>query len=190
MRPSLSRILIAGIVAAVAGCSDAATPTSLSAPQALRADRSSGEHTKTVKMLDQCDPLTFNAVLGDGACVRNGGLKFEQFIAQVTRMQQAPGWRFSPENVNLRVGDILAATNFGGEGHTFTEVEEFGGGFVGLLNDLAGTPKVAEECKGLSFADAVAPGATVTEVVDEAGDEKYQCCIHPWMRAVVHVSAK
>ena len=49
---------------------------------------------------------------------------------------------------------------------------------------------IAPECAALSFADALAPGATFSETTDEAGDEKYQCCIHPWMRAVVHIAAK
>ena len=190
MRISLSKILIAGIATTVVGCSDAAMPTNLSAPSTLRADRGSNDRTKTVRIMDECDPATFNANVGPGACTRNGGVKFDQFIAQLTQMQRAPGWRFSPDNVTLRVGDILAATNFGGEGHTFTEVEEFGGGFVPFLNALAGTPNVAEECKGLSFADAMAPGQTFSEQEDEAGDEKYQCCIHPWMRAIVHISEK
>ena len=42
----------------------------------------------------------------------------------------------------------------------------------------------------LELSDLVAPGATTSEVADEAGDEKYQCCIHPWMRAAVHIAEK
>jgi hypothetical protein len=34
------------------------------------------------------------------------------------------------------------------------------------------------------------PGATSSEPEDEAGVEKYQCCIHPWMRAEVRVKQK
>jgi plastocyanin len=105
-------------------------------------------------------------------------------------MQTVPSWKMAPGNVNLRVGDVLAATNAGGEGHTFTEVEEFGGGVVGFLNALAGTPNIAPECEAKQLSDLIAPGATRSEVTDEAGDEKYQCCIHPWMRAVVHIAAK
>jgi hypothetical protein len=36
----------------------------------------------------------------------------------------------------------------------------------------------------------VAPGATYVEGIEEAGVEKYQCCIHPWMRLEAHVSDK
>jgi plastocyanin len=190
MHITLSRILIAGIATAVVGCSDVSMPTTSSAPSTLRADRSSNDRTKTVRIMDECDPGTFNAVLGNGACQRNGGMKFDQFNAQLAKLQLVPGWRFSPDNVTLRVGDVLAATNFGGERHTFTEVEDFGGGFVPALNAASGLTHVAPECAALSFADALAPGATFSETTDEAGDEKYQCCIHPWMRAVVHIAAK
>ena len=38
----------------------------------------------------------------------------------------------------------------------------------------------------LLIADMVMPGATfTTEAETAAGTELYQCCIHPWMRAVV-----
>jgi hypothetical protein len=194
MQVSLPGVVLATITIGLAACSDASMPTKpgITSPTTLRADRSSHEHTMTVKMLDECDPATFNAALNDpNGCVRNGGIKFDQFISLLTRLQTVPSWRFSPGNVNLRVGDILAATNVGGEAHTFTEVEEFGGGAIGFLNNLAGTPKVAPECVAMPLgALVIPPGATRSEVTDEAGDEKYQCCIHPWMRAVVHISAK
>lgn len=192
MRVSLPGVVLATIAISLAACSDASMPTKpgISSPTTLRADRSSHDHMKMVRMMDECDPATFNAAIGAGTCVRNGGMKFDQFISVLTRLQTVPSWRFAPDNVNLRVGDILAATNTGGEGHTFTEVEEFGGGFVDFLNGLAGTPNKAPECVALALSDLVAPGATKSEVTDEAGDEKYQCCIHPWMRAVVHIAAK
>jgi hypothetical protein len=192
MRVSLPGVLLATIAVGLAACSDASMPTKPGAlsPTALRADRSSHQHTSTVAVLDECDGPSFNAAIGPGTCARNGGLKFDQFVTVLTRMKTVPAWKFAPDNVNLRVGDVLAARNLGGEGHTFTEVKEFGGGVIGFLNDLAGTPKVAEECAQLALSDLIAPGAMRSEVTDEAGDEKYQCCIHPWMRAVVHISEK
>jgi hypothetical protein len=141
-------------------------------------------------MLDNCDPDTFNARLGPGACVRSGGLTFENFIAQLTRLGFVGSWHFSRPVTNARVGQTLLVTNRGGEVHTFTEVEEFGGGIVANLNALAGVPNVAPECLNLAPGDFVAPGHTFTETEDEEGDEKYQCCIHPWMRLDLHVTEK
>jgi hypothetical protein len=90
----------------------------------------------------------------------------------------------------MRVGQLLVATNRGGETHTFTEVEEFGGGIVPQLNQLTGLTDVAPECTQLAGKDFLAPGASSSEKEEEAGVEKYQCCIHPWMRAQVRIAEK
>jgi plastocyanin len=141
-----------------------------------------GRQDVLVNMLDACDPDSFNAVLGPGSCVRSGGMKFDQFIAQLTQLAFAAPWRFAPQNTNVRVGQTFVAENKGGEEHTFTEVEEFGGGIVPILNQLARTPTIAPECAALEEEDRVAPGTTYREEIDHAGRLKFQCCIHPWMR--------
>ena len=142
-----------------------------------------------VNMHDACDPTTFNAAIRPGACVRNGGVKFDDFISQLTRLGFVGSWHFAPKNVNAKTGEQFLVVNRGGEVHTFTEVEEFGGGIVPDLNERAHLPKIAPECQSLESDDFVAPGATYEEDIEEAGNEKYQCCIHPWMRLEVHVSA-
>ena len=38
---------------------------------------------KKIRLLDDCEPTTFNAVLGDGACVGNGHTTFDEFIAEL-----------------------------------------------------------------------------------------------------------
>jgi hypothetical protein len=141
-----------------------------------------------VNMQDACDPTTFNAALGAGTCVRNGGVKFEDFITQLTRLGFVGSWHFAPKVVNARTNETFVVVNRGGEVHTFTEVEEFGGGIVASLNELSHVPTVAPECLALSSDDFVAPGQTYKEEIEEEGDEKYQCCIHPWMRLTAHVS--
>jgi hypothetical protein len=83
------------------------------------------------------------------------------------------------------VGQTLLAINRGGEAHTFTEVAEFGGGIVPLLNELTGETTVAPECEALGPADFIPPGGSTSDEVEEAGTERYMCCIHPWMRATV-----
>jgi hypothetical protein len=42
----------------------------------------------------------------------------------------------------------------------------------------------------LKGSDFLPPGGRSSETENEAGVEKYQCCIHPWMRAEVRVSEK
>jgi hypothetical protein len=144
----------------------------------------------TIGMFDNCDGETFNANIGPGSCVRNGGMKFDQFIAQLTRLGFVGPWHFSRPVANARVGQTLMVTNHGGEAHTFTEVEEFGGGIVPILNQLSGNPTPAPECLSLAPGDFVAPGQTFTETEDQEGAEHYQCCLHPWMRLDLHVREK
>ena len=170
----------------LAACSDASRPT---APpdDAPALARRGGELERRINMKDACDPTTFNAALNDpAACVRNGGVTFEHFNALLAKHQKVGAWHFAPPNLNVAVGDVLLAVNRGGEVHTFTEVEEFGGGIVPDHNALAGTPVQAPECLSLDPDDFVPPGGTYRDDVEEAGTELYQCCIHPWMRTVVH----
>ena len=48
---------------------------------------------KKIRLLDDCEPTTFNAVLGDGACIGNGHTTFEEFIAELEETQDAHKWR-------------------------------------------------------------------------------------------------
>ena len=140
-----------------------------------------------VTLFDACDPDTFNAAIGAGACTRRGGVTFENFVAELTRHHSVGAWHFAPSEVTMRVGQQLVANNRGGETHTFTEVEEFGGGNIQFLNDLVGLTTVAPECK---TAVEIPSGGSSRETEHEAGVEKYQCCIHPWMRAEVRITEK
>jgi hypothetical protein len=143
---------------------------------------------RQVSMMDACDPGTFNAALGDGSCAgRHGGVKFDDFIAQLTRNQSAGAWHFAPPNMAAKEGTQLLAINRGGEVHTFTRVAAFGGGIIDLLNQLSGNPNVAPECTALDDDDFVPPGGTYEEEVGSAETQLFMCCIHPWMRTVVHV---
>ena len=173
----------------LAACTDASRPTAPDDDLAL-ARTAAGGVERRVTMMDACDPTTFDAVLGPGSCVRNGGVTFEKFLEQLGAHQKVGGWQFAPPQTHARVGDVLLAVNRGGEVHTFTEVAAFGGGIVPDLNELSGTPVPAPECLALSGADFVPAGGTYRAPVEEAGTERYMCCIHPWMRTVVHARGR
>jgi len=157
---------------------------------AIPRQSSDRDHDRMVTIHDACDPTTFNAVLGAGSCTRNGGVTFQQFIDELTRSGVARQWFFAPPNATLREGDTFVVVNHGGETHTFTEVENFGGGLFPNLNALAHTPVVAPECTTLDSDDFIPAGGTYREKATEAGREKYQCCIHPWMRLEARINAK
>src|ERR1041385_8035532 len=106
---------------------------------------------KKVRLLDDCDPTTFNAVLGDGACVGNGHTTFDAFIQELAETQDAHKWRNQPSQMLINVGRPTFIENTGGEDHTFTEVAAFGGGSVDQLNGISGNSIPAPEC--LNFAN-------------------------------------
>jgi hypothetical protein len=144
---------------------------------------SAGE-ARNIGILDRCDPASFNAVLGDGACImRNGGVPFDTFLERVNPKDGGHNaWRFTPEQVRLNSGQFLRLDNRGGEVHTFTEVANFGGGFVEELNAALppGTPP-ARPIGPPRFIDA---GEQIDLAVP-AGTHLFECLIHPWMRTTV-----
>jgi plastocyanin len=150
---------------------------------------------RNVTMMDACDPDTFNAPppagVGPGTCVRSGGVQFATFLELLGKHGAIGSWRFAPADTSATVGQVFVATNRGGEVHTFTEVEAFGGGIVPPLNALSHNPVIAPECASLDPDDFVAPGGTYREEpLEDAGTARFQCCIHPWMRLEVKVAAK
>jgi plastocyanin len=150
---------------------------------------SAGASHRNVQILDACDPATFNAALGDGACVRKGGgVKFEKFIDQLVTKGEAPAWRFSPAQLKLDTGGTITARNKGGEFHTFSEVAAFGGGCIPEINELIGLEPVAECSIGDIFATTgVPPGASLTTEPLAAGERRFMCLIHPWQRTTATV---
>jgi hypothetical protein len=151
-------------------------------------------------MLDYCDPVTFNAALGDGACVRDttaGFLTFNGFLTELGAEKSVGAWRFSPNPVRVGEHDPLKITNFGGELHTFTKVKKFGGGFVAALNDASGTPVPAPECATVVDGNLVPQPPGPNNLFIPAGGSanhpasdhlvRYQCCIHPWMHTTIQV---
>lgn len=148
---------------------------------------------KKIRLLDDCEPTSFNAVLGDGACVGNGHTTFDEFIGELAETQDAHKWRNQPVEMQLNIGRPTFIENRGGETHTFTPVAEFGGGFVNELNGISGNPVPAPECLNFGSivfipAGGVAEGPTAGSSDLPVGMHRFQCCIHPWMRTVIEVS--
>jgi hypothetical protein len=126
------------------------------------------------------------------------GTTVAALLAELQQDQTAGSWRFHPALTRAKRGTQLIVHNFGGETHTFTEVKEFGGGFVQLLNDLSGNPLPAPECaqnvNGVLVPQPpsagnlfVGSGQEVPGPVIEGGKtRKFMCCIHPWMRMSVN----
>jgi hypothetical protein len=188
MRITTRPAAVAALSLVVLACGDPTNPNA-NDPLRLTSEASAvrGNAQIQVSMMDACDPASFNAVLGDGACVRSGGVKFDKFLEQLAMHQRVGSWHFAPSSINAAEGQNIVARNRGGEVHTFTPVAEFGGGFVVDLNQLSGTPVPAPECLDFGSIVFVPPGGTVEETVGAAPLQHFQCCIHPWMRATARV---
>jgi hypothetical protein len=181
----------------VLGCSDVPVPTEPSRMTAAGSAllHAAGDHTGAIVGHDSCDPLTFNAALNDPtACVKPGRTTFTEFLAELTATQTVRSWRFNPPQATVRSGNAMLAQNVGGEVHTFTPVKQYGGGFIGLLNDLSGNPVPTPECANVPALIFVPGGesslisaASLAAAADADGIARVQCCLHPWMRADVRI---
>jgi hypothetical protein len=80
-------------------------------------------------------------------------------------------------------------TNQGGEPHTFTEVKQFGGGFIdGLNHGEATVPECAGGFSNVAVAKTRILQGSQSQISGlSEGTHHFQCCIHPWMRTEVHV---
>jgi plastocyanin len=169
---------------------------SLAAAAALSLGAATGASAaghRVIKVDDACDPASFNAVLGDGACVRdNSGptVGFESFIAKLQKKGGDSRWRFDRTKVRIAAGDSLRIVrDKGGEGHTFSEVPAFGPGCVPEINALIGAdgPPVSD-CSEALEPTYVGPGRDSFEITGlTSGTHYFECLIHPWMQTTVVV---
>ena len=139
-----------------------------------------------IEILDYCDP-TDPAWAPTGGCVlKDGDVTFAEFNALLdsvlsTAVVGHPAWRFEPSFAETHPDGTLRAVNLGGRAHTFTEVAEFGGGFIPALSKGL---TMAPEC---ASATVIPPGTGVVLRGLSEGNHRFQCCIHPWMRATIRV---
>src|SRR5437868_14402100 len=131
--------------------------------------------------LDECDPATFNAAIGPDFC-KNVALgfstTFNDLFAKAAAGTPDPGWDFEPDVLKVKEGTSLNVFDQGGEPHTFTEVAQFGGGFIPPLNAPGET--VVPECAGGFASVAVArtrilQGSQLQVVGLSKGIHHFQC---------------
>ena len=149
----------------------------------------------TIELVDDCDPND-PSWAPTGGCLTDGDVtlaEFNTFLRSPLYDNSAPGepprpflvghpsWRNEPSHIVIDAGDEIEVKNAGGRPHTFTAVAQFGGGMVPPLN--VGT-QPAPEC---ATAVRLAPGDEATMTASGDGIQRFQCCIHPWMRATVRV---
>jgi plastocyanin len=167
----------------------------LTSPRGRALDRNDEDNSPSlaqVVALDECDPATFNAALGPDFCKNvalGAATKFADLFAKVAKGTPDPGWDFEPDALHISKGTTLVVVDQGGEPHTFTEVAQFGGGFIGPLN---GGENTVPECAGGFSNVAVAKtrilqGSQLLIPGLSKGKHLFQCCIHPWMRTEVQV---
>jgi plastocyanin len=149
---------------------------------------------KQVRILDACDPTTFNDAFGPGVCVDVGGdVTVEEFLSDNVLPEGHPAWANEPGYLRIKPGERVKVTNKGGEVHTFTEVEAFGGGFVPDLNNPTGStgvPECVEDGDPNPALVFISPGGKLELTGLSRGTHLFECCIHPWMRAAIKVVDK
>jgi plastocyanin len=168
------------------GCGEAITPpeSSLHVKEAPGLTVANGDPGRRIFLRDQCGGSTWDPF---GGCLIDGAVERPRWLEQVLETGSHPLWANSPVATSVESGTTLDVVNVGGRGHSFTRVANFGGGVLSLLNTRDDTRVPAPEC--LAGA-ALIPGAggTVPTTFTGLGEQKYQCCFHPWMRTTVNVT--
>ena len=147
-----------------------------------------------VVMKDACDPASFNEVIGEGTCIEGGHpshVTFGEMIDSLIQHGEHPGWRFTPLHRVVHLGQDVQIDNVGGEFHTYSRTDEFGGGFVPELNEILGLDEIADGCllppgPTNAFVPAQGMGSISTTALG-VGTHKFLCCIHPWMKGTLTV---
>jgi plastocyanin len=146
---------------------------------------SDGHH---VAILDECDPSDPAWAPTGGCTLKHGDVSFAEFQALVgsphaNDVVGHPGWRNDPSYLSVPNGTTVKVRNEGGRAHTFTWVAQFGGGRVPPLNRAL---RPAPECLSPAVV-TLQPGDSQDVPAASDGINRYQCCIHPWMRAEIKV---
>lgn len=149
------------------------------------------EHgSREIAMLDDCDPSDPAWGATGGCALRGGAVPEAEFGAFLVSPLAAavvghPAWRNEPSYLRVDAGKSVRVTNLGGRAHSFTPVAAFGGGLVPPLN--VGLTAAPECVPPTGAPQIVAPGGRLELENLPAGEHRFQCCFHPWMRALVKV---
>jgi plastocyanin len=156
-------------------------------------DGSSGG--RQIALRDDCDPNGGWDMVPGGCALRRGDVSVAEFDEELpVEPPPAPlthtlighqAWRFDPPYLKIEEGTTVRVRNRGGRPHTFTQVEHFGGGYIPPLNvNLVPAP----ECLEVDPAEAeLLPGDSTRVTGLSVGNHRFQCCIHPWQRALIKV---
>ena len=157
---------------------------------ASSADQEDFSERRNIAIRDDCDPRDPGWAPTGGCLLRRGDVTFAEFNAEMNSTLAASvvghqAWRNDPSYGEIQEGKSIRVRNEGGRVHTFTEVAMFGGGKVPSLALNKGLV-TAPECP---TSIDIPPGGG-TEITGLAvGNHRFQCCIHPWMRALIKVKA-
>ncbi len=191
-----TRAVVLGVALVAAGCDAPSAVAPTTVPKAVRAETAGENHIAWVHgngpifLRDQCDPVTFNIAVSSGDCLAvptvGRRVPYQDFLAQLETNHNVRGWWINPTLLTTSSRELVVY-NTGGEAHTFTRVTSFGGGFVPMLNKLAGTPAEAPECTIPKSELLVPPGGEVLLLLSQTpGVLKFQCCVHPWMKMEIN----
>jgi plastocyanin len=166
---------------------DARGSTASSASRNSNSDDDADQDGK-IAMRDDCDPTDPAWAPTGGCLLRRGDVRFAEFSAELSSpfslaVVGHQAWRNDPSYLEIFSGKRVRVRNEGGRAHTFTEVAQFGGGKIpnpALNKGLITAP----ECPN---SVDIPPGGSTEVSALSAGNHKFQCCIHPWMRAMIKV---
>ena len=147
------------------------------------------DHNRKIAIRDDCDPRDPGWAPTGGCALEDGDVTNAEFGVELqsplapTSVIGHQAWRNDPPYLKINEGETVLVRNRGGRRHTFTEVADFGGGKIpnpALNKGLVTAP----DCPA---STNLAPGASTTVTDLTPGNHRFQCCIHPWMRAIVKV---
>ncbi len=149
-----------------------------------------GSGRRRIAMRDDCDPRDPAWAPTGGCLLRRGDVTFAEFNAEMNSALAASvighqAWRNDPSYLEIKMGKVVHVRNEGGRVHTFTEVAMFGGGKVPSPALNKGLVTAPECLRSLN----VPPGGSIQVSGLSAGNHRFMCCIHPWMRALIKVGA-